>query len=148
MRVSTKGRYALAAGIYMAQRHAGGEYMTVIRISETLGLSKIYLEQVFALLKHGGIVTAAKGAQGGYRLARMPGQITALDVFSAVEPAFLEETRGTVPEKAPEIEAALRLSAFQTLDQAVREALRSITLAGLMQEAEKHKGQHALMFYI
>ncbi|MEL7602247.1 MAG: Rrf2 family transcriptional regulator, partial [Bacillota bacterium] len=49
MRVSAKGRYALAAMLHMAQRADTGEYITVISISERLGISKIYLEQVFSL---------------------------------------------------------------------------------------------------
>ncbi|MFV0412017.1 MAG: RrF2 family transcriptional regulator, partial [Oscillospiraceae bacterium] len=65
MKVSTKGRYALAAVTHMAQQHSTGEYITVLSIAERLGLSKIYLEQVFSLLKRGGIVNSTKGAQGG-----------------------------------------------------------------------------------
>jgi len=148
MRISAKGRYALAAVICMAQQYDSGEYITVISISERLGISKIYLEQVFSLLKRGGLVNSVKGAQGGYQLSRMPAQITALDVLSAVETSMFERAEETVPEKAPDIEKAMRLSAFETLDKAVREALRGVTLCGLVSEAEKHKSEHAMMFYI
>ena len=51
MRISAKGRYGLAAAISMAENYNSGEYITVISISERLGISKIYLEQVFSLLK-------------------------------------------------------------------------------------------------
>ena len=93
MRISAKGRYALAAAISMAQQHGTGEYITVISISEKLGISKIYLEQVFSLLKRAGLVTSVKGAQGGYQLSRMPGQITALDLLMAVETSPLNRRR-------------------------------------------------------
>ncbi len=139
MRISAKGRYALAAVISMAQQYNNGEYITVISISEKLGISKIYLEQVFSLLKR---------AQGGYQLVRMPGQITVLDVLSAVEPSLFEQAEDTVMEKAPDIDAAMRLSAFEKLDEAVKEALGQISLDALVTEAEKHKGEHAMMFYI
>ena len=85
MRISAKGRYALAAMVHMAQGHANGECTTLISISEKLGISKIYLEQVFSLLKRGDIVTSVKGAQGGYMLTRSPGEISAYQVLSAVE---------------------------------------------------------------
>lgn len=148
MRISAKERYALAAVISMAQQHYNGEYITVISISEKLGISKIYLEQVFFLLKRGGLVDSVKGAQGGYQLAPMPGRITVLDVLSAVETSLFEKTEDTVLEKAPDIEAAMRLSAFETLDRSVKGALDKITLDNLITEAEKHKGEHAVMFYI
>lgn len=148
MRISAKGRYALAAMISIAYNYSHGEYTTVISISEKLGISKIYLEQIFSLLKRGGIVNSVKGAQGGYQLTRMPKQITVFNVLSAVELSFFEPTEETVPGKAPEIEAAMRLSAFDVLDNAVKTTLEQITLYDLVNEAEKHKTEHGFMFYI
>jgi len=148
MRISAKGRYALAAATSMAQQYNNGEYITVISIAEKLGISKIYLEQAFSLLKRAKLVISTKGSQGGYQLARTPKQITVLDVLLAVEASLFEQTQETVPEKAPEIEKALKLSAFDVLDKSVREILSSITIADLVNEAEKHKKEHAIMFYI
>ncbi|MGI6004737.1 MAG: RrF2 family transcriptional regulator [Christensenellales bacterium] len=148
MRISAKGRYALAAVTSMAQQYDSGEYITVISISEKLGISKIYLEQVFALLKRGSIVTSVKGSQGGYQLMRMPGRTTVLDVLSAVENSLFERAEDTVPEKAPDIEAAMRLSVFDYLDRSVKDALSRITLSDLVAEAQKHNKDQAMMFYI
>jgi Rrf2 family protein len=148
MRISAKGRYALAAVINMAQQYNSGEYITVISISERLGISKIYLEQVFSMLKRGDIVKSVKGAQGGYQLVRMPGQITVLDVLSAVETSLFEAVEDTVPEKAPEIEAAMRSSVFEAMDGSVSDTLSRITLDDLVAEAERHKGDRTIMYYI
>ena len=148
MRISAKGRYALASAICMAQQYGTGEYITVISISEKLGISKIYLEQVFSLLKRAGLVTSVKGAQGGYLLARAPAQITALDLLMAVETSLFEQVEGTVREKAPDIDEAMREAVFEKLDSAVRAVLNKITLEDLANEAEKHKGEQAIMFYI
>ena len=147
MRISAKGRYALASVIHMAQQQFG-DSITLISISETLGISKIYLEQVFALLKRGELVTSVKGAQGGYQLARMPRQMTVLDVLTAVETTLFDKTEDTVLDKAPEIEYSMRLSAFQPLDDAVADALGKVTLEDLVLAAEKQKGDHAAMYYI
>lgn len=148
MRISAKGRYALAALTFMAQQYSNGEYITVITISEELGISKIYLEQVFSLLKKAEIVFSSKGSQGGYQLSRMPNQITVLDVLSAVEVSLFEQAQETVPEKAPEIDKALKLSVFDVLDQSITKTLSGITLADLVSEVEKHKRDQAMMFYI
>ncbi|WMJ83257.1 RrF2 family transcriptional regulator [Oscillospiraceae bacterium LTW-04] len=148
MRISAKGRYALAAVINMAQRYHNGEYITLLSISETLGISKIYLEQVFSLLKREALVQSIKGAQGGYQLTRAPGQITVLEVLMAVEQALFESAQETVQEKAPDIETALQLSAFGVLDKTIRETLGGIVIADLVKEAEKHKPEQAMMFYI
>lgn len=148
MRISAKGRYALSATIYMAQQYCADEYITVISISENLGISKIYLEQVFSLLKRGGIVNSVKGSQGGYQLAKAPTLLTALDVLTAVETSLFEPTDATVKEKAPGIDAAMRLTAFEKLDDAVRETLNGITIDELVSEAERQGGAQGLMFYI
>jgi len=148
MRISAKGRYALAAIISMAQQHQNGESITLISISERLGISKIYLEQVFALLKRGEIVTSAKGAQGGYQLAKPPRLISALDILSSVETTLFDKTEDTVAEKAPEIEAAMRFEVFDALDEAVTDALRQITIEQLVLSAERRKSTEAGMFYI
>jgi len=148
MRISAKGRYALAAVINMAQQYDSGECITVISISERLGISKIYLEQVFSMLKRGDIVRSVKGAQGGYQLVRPPEQVTVLDVLSAVETSLFETVEDTVQEKAPEIEAAMRTSVFDVMDKSLSDALSRITLEYLVLEAEKHKGGQTIMYYI
>lgn len=148
MRLSAKGRYALASAICMAEHYSFGECMTVIRISGMLGISKIYLEQVFSLLKRGGIVTSLKGAQGGYQLARMPRQITVLDILSSVELSLFEPAEETVGTRAPEIDSVMRLSAFDALDQAVKHTLERMTLEELVGEVEKRKSKGGFMFYI
>ena len=148
MRISAKGRYALAAMVHMAQRYAKGECTTLISISEKLGISKIYLEQVFSLLKRGDIVTSVKGAQGGYMLTRPPSEISTYQVLSAVESALMEKAEDTVTEKAPEIDAALNTLVFDALDSAVKESLEKVTLDDLVLEAEKHSAEQSLMFYI
>jgi len=148
MKISTKGRYALAAVISMSQRHNNGEYITVLSISEKLGISKIYLEQVFSLLKRGGLVISVKGAQGGYQLSRTPGQISVFEVLAAVEGSFFEAAEDTVAGKAPDIEKAMRAAVFEKLDKSVKDALTAVTLEDLVSESEKHKAESAQMFYI
>jgi len=44
MRISAKGRYALAAVVDMARNASDTHHTTVISISERLGISKIYSE--------------------------------------------------------------------------------------------------------
>lgn len=145
MKISTKGRYALAAAILMAQRHGAGEPITVLSIAEKLGLSKIYLEQVFSLLKRGGIVHSIKGSQGGYQLSRAPRQITMLDILSAAELSLFLPTEDTVAQSAPEIESALR-TAFDQTDEALKTAMERMTLEDLKTQAENARG--GFMFYI
>lgn len=148
MRLSTKGRYALAAAVSLAQSHGTGDTVTAVSISETLGISKIYLEQVFSLLKRAGLVVSFKGAQGGYLLARAPDQITAFELLSSVETALFDPTEDTVPDKAPELDAAMREIVFGRLDAAVKGVLDGITLEELVSETQRRSTENTQMYYI
>lgn len=148
MRLSAKSRYALAATIHMAQSSNKNDYITLISISEKLNISKIYLEQVFSLLKRGGIVTSIKGSQGGYQLSAEPQHISVYDILSAVETSLFENTEETIREKAPEIETAMKASVYTPLDTAIRESLQKVTLYELVSEADKYKAEQGFMFFI
>lgn len=148
MRISVKGRYALAAMMEMARTPTADKYTTVISISDRLGISKIYLEQVFSLLKKDNLVYSVKGAQGGYHLARMPEEISVFDVLSAVESTLFEKTKETVSEKAPEIDAAMMSCVFDKLDNIVRSSLSKITIQALLSDADNRITDQAIMYYI
>lgn len=148
MRISARGRYALAATISMATRYDTGENITVISLSESLGISKIYLEQVFSLLKKAEVVSSQKGAQGGYRLSRPPQEISAFEVLWATDLSLFEEVGDTVEDHAPGIEAAMRLSVFQAVDSAVKRTLSGVSLKDLADEMKKHRKDQGYMFFI
>lgn len=148
MRISSKSRYALAAMINMAQSVETGKYTTVISISDKFGISKIYLEQVFSLLKKSGLVISVKGSQGGYQLSKPPAEITAYDILQATEIAFFDKTEETVADVSPEIENAVRTMIYEPLNQTIINLLKNITLLDLVNEAEKNSDESGFMFYI
>lgn len=148
MKISAKGRYALASIIYMASKYDTGEYITLSNISDNLGFSKIYLEQIFSVIKRAGIVSSIKGAQGGYQLTRSPDKITAFDILSSTENILLEETEPTVKQKVPEYEVAIHNLIFEPLDNTIKDTLKKVTLKNLLTEARIHKEESNCMFYI
>lgn len=84
MKLSTKGRYGLQLmvdlGVYSKDRH-----VSLKSISERLGISESYLEQLIALLKRNKLVGSVRGAQGGYFLAKPPEEISIGDILRALE---------------------------------------------------------------
>ncbi len=75
MKISTKGRYALRLMLDLALNNTG-EYITIKSIAARQNISEKYLEQIISLLNRAGYVKSIRGAQGGYRLARDPGEYT------------------------------------------------------------------------
>ncbi|MDR0435000.1 MAG: Rrf2 family transcriptional regulator [Gracilibacteraceae bacterium] len=148
MKISSKGRYALAAMILLAQNSAEGSPLTVIAIAGKLAMSKIYLEQVFALLRKGGLVTSIKGSQGGYQLARSADKISAADVLAVTETSIFEDTESTAPDSQPGIERALQDSLFTPANSAVKEIFGRMSLADLAEESLRKAANEAYMYCI
>lgn len=135
MRISAKARYGLATMVYFSMHYPSQTKFTVLEISDSLKISKIYLEQVFTQLKLAGIVQATKGPQGGYSLTRPPQETTVYDVLSATETSLFDPTPATVEESAPHVENVMVNSVYTVLDQAVKDTLSYITLDQLAQRA-------------
>ena len=148
MKISAKGRYGLAAMTTLAANYAAGTPVTIISISDRLGISKIYLEQVFSLLKRSRLVLSLKGSQGGYQLSRPPKEITAYDVLAAIELALIEKTGASSAGKLPALEQALAVCVYDRLDAAITQTLHTVTLADILTETEKQKGPEQLMYFI
>ena len=137
MKISAKGRYGLAAMTYLARNYASGSPVTIVSISEKLGISKIYLEQVFSLLKRARLVNSIKGSQGGYQLSRAPREITPYDILSSIELSLMEETAPAAQEKMPELDRALAACVFTPLDEAIQKTLSSVSLDDILTAIDK-----------
>jgi Rrf2 family protein len=145
MKLSVKGRYALAAAVSIAERSAHGENVSVNSIADKLGISKIYLEQVFGQLKKAELLVSVKGPKGGYRLSRGTSDITAWDVLSAIEQSLTERTEETVADEAPEIEFIMRAEIYNPLDTAIRDMLSGITVSELLDKVKTQAEHSAFM---
>jgi len=88
MRLSTRGRYAVMAMVELAARAEADDTdrpCTLADIATAQGLSLAYLEQLFLRLRRAGLVTAARGPGGGYRLARSAGEISLAHIVDGVD---------------------------------------------------------------
>lgn len=148
MRISSKSRYGLAAMIYIAQNAGREEQITIISIAEKLGISKIYLEQVFAHLKRDGLVISVKGAQGGYRLSAPPAHITVLQILRAIEVSLFEKTERSVSDEASFIDKAMAERIWEPLDGEITRTLEKVTLQDLAEDAKRLQSGDSYMFYI
>jgi Rrf2 family transcriptional regulator, iron-sulfur cluster assembly transcription factor len=84
MRLSTKGRYAVMAMVDIAC-HSGGGPVSLSDIAERQEISLSYLEQLFAMLRKGGLVRSVRGPGGGYLLAFDRKETRIADIMLAVD---------------------------------------------------------------
>ena len=84
MKLSTRSTYGVRAMLALALAH-GGKPIMVREIAQRQHLPPSYLEQLMTQLRKAGLVSATRGARGGYLLARPPGEITVADVLEVLE---------------------------------------------------------------
>ena len=84
MKLSTRGRYGIHAMYDLAVNYGDGP-QSIKCIAERQNIPEAYLEQLIAMLRRAKLVISNRGAQGGYRLAREPKEITVGDVLRALE---------------------------------------------------------------
>lgn len=137
MKISTKGRYAVRVMLDLAL-HNTGECIKVKEIASRQGISEKYLEQIIAILNKAGYVKSVRGAQGGYRIARDPGEYTVgmilrLTEGSLAPVACLEEDYG-VCERCDTCET---LGVWKELYEAVNHVVDRVTIADLVERRKK-----------
>src|SRR5258707_8189424 len=91
MRLSARVDYALRAAVELAAAHAGGAAGSVVapvtaeQLAERQGIPPKFLESILLQLRRGGVVTAQRGPDGGYRLARPPNEISLAEIIRVID---------------------------------------------------------------
>ena len=84
MKISTRGRYALRLMTEIAA-HDGQNFVSLKDVAERQGISMKYLEQIAGLLAKAGLLQSGRGAQGGYRLVKVPSEYTVGSILRLTE---------------------------------------------------------------
>lgn len=132
MKLTTRGHYSVKALLDLSLQPGYGP-TSVKSIAQRQDLPAPYLEKLLIELRRSGLVESLRGAQGGYRLARSPAQISLGQILEAVG-----ETIDPLPKHSPEAEQAedwVTLTLWHRLHQKLKEALYSITLEDLYYDA-------------
>lgn len=150
MKLSTRGEYGLRAMFDLALRYGEGP-IPLKSIAERQEISDHYLEQLISGLRKAGLVKSVRGAQGGYVLAKEPGEITVGDVIRVLEGPIAPMDCVNEEEKAPcsRAETCVTRGIWQKVKESIDGVLDSITLKDMVQEAEKvNQSKDYYMYYI
>jgi Rrf2 family protein len=82
--ISTRSRYGLRFLIDLSQHGAEGP-IDLGSIAERQAIPETYLAKLVVPLRNAGIIRSARGAKGGYELARSPGEIKVQEVVEVLE---------------------------------------------------------------
>lgn len=85
MRLSAKAEYACIALMELAASNEQPGPVRIRQIASTQGIPERFLVQILLALKTVGLVESTRGAQGGYRLAKSPDQISLAEIVDAID---------------------------------------------------------------
>jgi Rrf2 family transcriptional regulator, cysteine metabolism repressor len=131
MRLTAKSEYGVLAAIDLACHYGSGP-VSAREIAERRGIPPRFLEQIFVSLRRADLVTAVRGAKGGFALSRAPGDISVLDVVEALEgplaSSLCDQSRDESCGKSHTCAAA---PVWARATSALREVFATTTLASL-----------------
>jgi Rrf2 family protein len=135
LRLSNRGRYALKAVFDLALHPDAPAQVRDIAARQKIPLR--FLEQIFQLLKRGGLVESKRGPRGGFLLSREPDEVKLGDVLRAAEgpvvltgPARQRRGRGA---ETPDVTDAV----LADLSRSVEQCFDGITLQDLCARGER-----------
>lgn len=116
-----------------------GHYLATKDLAEFHGVPKEYLSKALQFLSQAGIVESTLGPRGGYRLARLPTELTFLDIVEAIEGSrsnfVCTEIRKNNPCRTAgdrDTGACAVARVMYGADEAWRQHLRSVRLSDLL----------------
>lgn len=139
MKISTKGRYALEAMLYMATQENTDEYLNIKKIVEGTQIPLRYLEQLLFVLRKAGFIKTIRGANGGYALVEPAKLVTAGQIIRAVEgdlipvPCVKDSNRCS----SPKLEKCITRDLWVELTSEVNSVIDTVTLEDLVETYKK-----------
>lgn len=107
-------------------------------LAQSTGCNPVVIRNVFSALKKAGIITVVRGI-GGAELCRPPSEITLYMIYQAVEPDGLSSLVGIHPCDGRACPAAQNIRSvlqkpYQKIEDAVRNAMESVTLESMIED--------------
>jgi Rrf2 family transcriptional regulator, cysteine metabolism repressor len=127
--ITSKSPYAVLALAELA-RSQSPEPVPIGELARKRDMPVQFLEQLFGLLRRGGLVSSQRGVKGGYRFARDPSSITVLEVVELLDGPLGRDAEGVFADAA----------------EAARKVLASITISDVLEREMRDAG--ASMYHI
>jgi Rrf2 family transcriptional regulator, cysteine metabolism repressor len=118
--ITSKSPYAVLALVELG-RSGGAEPVPIGELARRREMPVQFLEQLFAVLRRGGVVSSQRGVKGGYRFARDPATITVLEIVELLDGPIGRDSSGVFADAA---EAARKVLAASTIADVIEREAR------------------------
>ena len=140
MKLSANEEYGVRCLVRLGYATEAGGALTIPEISKAEGVSPAYAAKILRVLRKGGFIKAARGKEGGYKLARPAGTIVIGHVLDALggrlfESDFCDSHAGQAAICTRSVDCSVR-SLWRAVQVAVDQVLSKATLRDLLQNEE------------
>ena len=135
-KLSKKADYGLIAVKHLAT-HPHVHACSANEISEEYGISTTLMAKVLQKLARQGIVAAKHGSSGGYQLAKDPGQISALDVISAIDGPVLITSCVTSHGNCDATDRCSVREPLRRVNESILHVLGTVTISQMSEEPQE-----------
>ena len=139
VKLSVKSDYAARAVLGLARHYQEKASIRADDLAVEQGIPVNYLVQILIELKSKQIVKSQRGKEGGYLLAKAPGEITFGDVLRSIHGEIFDSPALNDPHCPPELRNAWKL-----LQRTLDETAASVTFQKLLDEGDDREK----MYYI
>lgn len=139
MKLSTRCRYGIHAMADLAQHYGEGP-QNLHEIAERQQAPEQFLEQIIGALRREGFVESVRGPQGGYLLAKAPGEITIGALMRLLDgPVLMADCMAEGGGTCTRSECCPSKAVWERLTRYFNQMADSITLEDMISDEESDK---------
>ena len=130
---------AIITVLFVADKIQQGiyDFVPTKELSEALNIARPSAVKILQSLQRVGIIETREGAKGGVRLAKLPAEITILDIFTAIEqerPLFRHDLQIRVTGAKPTRGRQVILNTLTSAEEAMKDKLADVTVENLLNQ--------------
>ena len=146
MKISTKGRYGLRILIDLAT-HDPEKPRMLKDIAQSQQISEKYISRLFIDLRRAKLIRSVRGVNGGFHLAKLPEEITLLEVLETMEGPISVVDCVRSPEKCKRQTLCPARGIWTELNDGIRELTSKITLDDILNAYRKQNAENGICDY-
>ena len=132
-KLSKKADYGLIAVKHLAM-HRHEHACSANEIADEYGISSTLMAKVLQKLARQSLVAAKHGSNGGYQLAKEPGQISALDIITAIDGPVLITSCVTSHGNCDATSKCSVREPLRRVNESILQVLGTVTIAQMSEE--------------
>src|SRR5947209_14257823 len=136
-KLSKKADYGLIAMKHLAL-HREQHACSANEIAEEYGISVTLMAKVLQKLARHNLVAAKHGSSGGYKLAKEPHQISALDVISAIDGPVLITSCVTCYGNCDATDKCTVREPLRRVNESILSVLNAVTISQMSEEQHEN----------